>query len=82
LLHRKLIVGRTNEGALIFFWGPISSHHFSELAPCSNGATIKILGFRQSGHGLISTPAAAQVYLEVQDAKIVWTKGFVAYGDL
>jgi hypothetical protein len=53
---------------------------FSHL--CSNDATIKILGFRQSDHGLFSTPATAQVYFKVQDAKIVWTKGFVVYGGL
>jgi hypothetical protein len=59
----------------------IGKQSFSELALCSNDATIKILGFRQSGHGLFSTPATAQVSRS-KTQRLSGTKGFVAYRGL
>jgi hypothetical protein len=70
----------SNESRLI---AALTTQGFKQEAPCETDQTIQRASFFRKGTGILPYDIGATVYWKIDEqGRIVWTKGFVAYGGL
>lgn len=60
----------------------LTEQGFELAGPCQSDSSLRLATFFQEGEGFLPYATRAEVWWKVEDARIVWLKGFISYSGL